>query len=71
MYSERTLDGIDRDPEQYFCKEPPKIQRRAAAKKQAVATDERKLTFGDSRAFNKVQTSMKNAGSTDELRSPT
>lgn len=41
MYSERTLDGIDRDPEQYFKRYNGKSPERGGCRKDSAGTEER------------------------------
>jgi len=43
MYSERTLDGIDRDPEQYFKRANTKNPEKGGCKKDSAGTKERLL----------------------------
>lgn len=41
MYSERTLDGIERDPEQYFKRYNAKVPEKGGCRKDSAGTDER------------------------------
>jgi len=41
MYSERTIDGIDRDPDQYFKRYNSKSPEKGGCKKDSAGTDER------------------------------
>ena len=66
MYSERTLDGIDRDPEQYFKRANSKNPEKGGCKKDSAGTKERLLETRE--LWAKVQNAhLEKAGCEDRV----
>ena len=66
MYSERTLDGIDRDPEQYFKRASTKNPEKGGCKKDSAGTKERLLATRE--LWAKVQNAhLEKAGCEDRV----
>lgn len=66
MYSERTLDGIDRDPEQYFKRANTKNPEKGGCKKDSAGTKERLLATRE--LWAKVQNAhLEKAGCEDRV----